>query len=124
MFHPDHNEPRWWFVVQVNPRARKTWMEMEIDMEEVTENVMDTIPQMDEDVEVSLDIEHVSNIVDDNEQVDNFEDDHEEDDPIGIEDEEDVDSQNLDLSLFISLRDMGLEVDEEVCNDLIQDTLV
>ena len=30
----------------------------------------------------------------------------------------------MGLSLFISLRDMGLEVDEEVCNDLIQDTLV
>ena len=33
VFHPDHSNSRWWYVVQVAPRSKQTFEDRNVDME-------------------------------------------------------------------------------------------
>lgn len=90
----------------------------EVDMDEVIE--VEEVHPMDMVVEVPL--EDTTNTIEDGHEG-NIDEEIEEEDAIGIE-EEDIESPSQEINLFLSLESMGLEVDEEVCKDLIDDTFI
>ncbi|MCO5561786.1 hypothetical protein L7F22_015410 [Adiantum nelumboides] len=121
VFHPDINDPRRWYVIQVSPRGRAIYQEQDVDrMEEVG---------VDDDVNVEVEaaqyeqsdtIRAIGKNMVDEELNDIVEDDPLEDDNIHIDD--DGDDSSVAINLFVDLASLGLDLDQDTCRDLCDDS--
>lgn len=103
-------------MIQVSPRGKAIYQDQDVDnMEEV--GVEDDV-----NVEVEGDIDTISaieeNMVD--EEFNDIEGDHPlEDDNIHIDDDGD---SSVGINLFVDLASMDLEIDQDTCRDLCDDS--
>ncbi len=120
VFHPDINDPRWWYVIQVSPRGRAIYQEQDVDrMEEVgvdddANEEVEAVQHEESDTESLSAIEE--NMMD--EEINNIVGD----DPLEDDNIDDGDDSSVGINLFVDLASMGLEIDQDTCRDLCDDS--
>lgn len=132
MFHPDINDARWWYVIQVSPRGKAIYEGQDVDLmvevavddvnieeEGAQDDGTNEAPPILENVVHQEDINaQVDHNINGDDEVDNDEDDVHDDD----DDDDDDDDESIGMNLFIDLASMGLEVDQDTCTYIFDDS--